>query len=37
VDDKVETFLYAIDNDKAAAANDTNRVIDDIAKNLLAE
>lgn len=37
IDDKVETFLDALDKDKEAAANDTNRVIDDISKNLLKE
>lgn len=37
IDDKIETFLDALDKDKEAAANDTNRVIDDISKNLLAE
>jgi hypothetical protein len=37
VDDEVEAFLDALDQDKEPAATDTNRVIDDITKNLLAE
>jgi len=37
IDDEVESFLDALWEDKEKAATDTNRVIDDISKNLLPE
>ena len=37
IDEEIISFLDALKADKEAAANDTNRVIDDITKNLLKE
>ncbi len=37
IDDQVEAFLDSLGQDKEKAATETNRVIDDISKNLLPE
>lgn len=34
IDDEIESFLDALSKDKEASAHDTNRIIDDITKNL---